>query len=698
MTGTSVIQKPPVNWLYFGILLSGFVLMSGCSTTNIGENPKVESREVATTNPQPRTTEATSRDQSDGQSTPYSEQHIHLERAKHYDQLASKFTAQNEQHQAILSAAENYIHANDYFHANQAISPIQRNELGPSSRYRYDVIRAYLYYAAQHYQLALNQIDELLETARMEEAARRAEKQDQSLESSLLDEPILYKVNKTQYVDALLLSSFCQQKLLNFEAAIASLIERERLLTGKARAETIRYTWQVIHALSTEQKSTILNSTHNPLLRNRLTQSMQGQFGESSQTPTAFNNWREGRNKTQSHAIASAWDINSPKHIAVLLPFTSKYSKAAEAVMDGIKFEHSNNTSTFRPRVDFYDIGNNPLSIQNYYNNAIDTGADFIIGPIAKDYANQITPANQYERNTPTILLGGDHHLDRHSNRYLFRLAPSPEADARALAQYAFDAGHISAGVLTPNTNYGNRSIAAFRQAWLELGGNISNVVTYSEQQYDHSTQLKSLFNINDSEYRHRQLSKEIGFKPKFSAYRRSDIDFIVMLANNQTGRILRPQINFYSGKTIPVYSSSMVFNGIQNPIENLDLEHTIFPVTPWVLQSTNFAQYAGQLNVLFAMGADAYSLSAQYRQFRDQPSMILAGKMGRLSVRDSGDIRVEPIWAQFKEGVAEPFQPLTPIKEQPINKIKQPNYSPEGANYNDANWDARSARRKLSE
>ena len=294
------------------------------------------------------------------------------------------------------------------------------------------------------------------------------------------------------------------------------------------------------------------------------------------------------------------------------------------------------------------------------------------------------------------MLLGGDVDLRNQYNRTFTRLTISPEADGVEVAEYAQSQGHVTAAILEPNTETGRRTRQAFAQQWLQQGGNISKVISYSPSQYDHSVELKQLFDINQSQSRYTKISNVLGFKPEFSAYRRADVDFIFMIADNDAGRILHPQINFFSGKTVPVYSTSAIFNGIQDDVNNLDLEDTKFPVMPWILQSVNIAPYAGQLNMLFALGSDAYQIAANYHRMQNDSRVAIEGSMGLLNIQETGDITFKPVWAQFKNGVAEPDSELPLLNQIGLlpNNSNQ-NTDSQQNSYNDSNWDARRSSRK---
>ena len=161
----------------------------------------------------------------------------------------------------------------------------------------------------------------------------------------------------------------------------------------------------------------MIASSQRPLVRNRLEQSLGTQVGQAPQAPQQFAQWREDPNAQLKQSIASDWNAASPRSIAVLLPLTSRFGKAANAVLDGINYQHQQNTSPYRPELRVYDIGENPFLAKQYYSAAIQSGADFVIGPLGKDYANQV---NSYgSAGTPTLLPVSYTHLTLPTTPYV---------------------------------------------------------------------------------------------------------------------------------------------------------------------------------------------------------------------------------------------------------------------------------------
>jgi outer membrane PBP1 activator LpoA protein len=614
-------------------------------------------------------------------STPLIDRTYQLEEAERYSQLANNPNEPSNSINATLSASEYYIQADDAARAMQTIAQLQFATLNDAQRARYQIILAYGDYSRSQYQGALDRLYALLGMLG-------------TLETN------------QQRVDALLLSSLCHQALNEYDLAVTNLIERESLLFGAARAETSRYIWKVIGDLSTEQRQTVINESSNAVVRNRFEQSLLGLVGSDLTShnrnvvasPVSrqmqFDQWRDQSDRSPVIVDQSQWTARSANKIAILLPLTSRYNKAAQALLDGIEYQHSLNLSNYQPQISVYDIGEDSLQVSQYYSAARQAGADLIIGPLGKEHANQLVASSRGLNTIPTILLGGDEALDQN----MVRLTMSPEQQGRIVSERAFSRGFVNAALLVSSDSTGTRTAQAFSKHWLANGGKLSKTITYSPLQFDHSTELKQLFEINKSEFRMSKLSRTLGFKPEFSAYRRHDVDFIFMISDNETGRILRPQITFFSGERVPVLSSSPIYNGIQDPINNVDLDRTSFPVMPWVLLSNDVAPYAGQLNMLFAMGSDSYRLAAEFDKMRNQSNKAIAGNMGVLSVETSGEVQFQPIWASFKDGAAESeneLVPLEPVPQSWTNSGAQPNSQHGTKRYDESNWDHRQSRRK---
>lgn len=699
------------------VIVSASLLIASCASSPTLEPAVVSERSITTEPITPN------EKQSQDTVTPLlDERNISIERAQYYHDLAQSDSGQSKI-DSQLSAAENYIQAKDYLNAEQRINELERNALTKEQQDRLSIINAYIAFERQDFYGALNMLEPVIESIK-EQHPIEPELPEQTVKNT--DQTIIPveqtvdgiapvvdefgiapkprrrtrpKMLNTQQVDALLLSSFCHQQLGDFDSAINALLIREGALVGRARSETTRYIWQVIDSISIDTRQSMIANSANPMVVNRLEQSLQGQVSQQNFAPQQFSQWQKAsNNKDAQNVIDDNWNVSSPQNIAVLLPLSSKFNKAAQAVMDGIKYQNQLNTSAYKPQLQFYDIGQNAIQAPQYYNAAINAGADFVIGPLGANFADQVS--NLSGLRVPTLLLGGESRIGGSTTR----LALSPELEGLRAAERALEDGHLSVAILANTSVKNQRIIDAFSSHWLAHGGKINTVVNYDKAKFDHSAELKQLFDITRSESRHQSLSTTLGFKPKFSAYQRNDLDFIFMLADNDSGRIVRPQINFFSGSKIPVYSTSGIFNGIPDSINNIDLDNTRFPIMPWVFKSKDSAAYAGQLNRLFAMGADAYLVAGNFSMLRGDTQLALNANTGQISINEKSHIESKPLWAKFTNGDAVLLDAST-IDLRPVDKLGQPlNDSLNGINtqstkgiYNDKTWNTRESRRTTS-
>jgi len=384
-------------------------LLTSCASSSVTQPVDVEARDIVVTPPSAIQNEPETPLENRFDDQALQAEELNVNRAEYYRQQSQNQNDRNGRVNSALSAAEYYIQAQDFQGAEQSVTPLYVESLNGVQADRLTVINAYVAYAKGEYQEALSVLEPLW--------------------SRQTQTPKL----TTQQVDALLLGSFSYQALNDYDSAINALITRERSLVGNTRSETTRYIWQVINSLPIDRRHNIFNSTQNLLVRNRIEQSLSSQTTSVATAPQQFEQWREEPQSVIKQTVVDAWGPGSPRSIAVLLPITSKFNKAAQAVKDGINYQHTNNQSPYRPELRFYDIGDNPYAASQYYTAALQSGADFIIGPLGKDYANQVSAYsnNDYNRRQiPTLLLGGDTAL----NGPISRFTMSPEMEGARVA------------------------------------------------------------------------------------------------------------------------------------------------------------------------------------------------------------------------------------------------------------------------
>ena len=138
----------------------------------------------------------------------------------------------------------------------------------------------------------------------------------------------------------------------------------------------------------------------------------------------------------------------------------------------------------------------------------------------------------------------------------------------------------------------------------------------------------------------------------------------IFVVAHPPVGRLIKPQINFFQAHDIPVYATSHIYSGKQDPVNDTDLDQVVFGDMPWLLVSDDRTQLLrqtiqpyenhkpGPLDRLFALGMDAYSLSRVLPHMQGNQTANIPGATATLVIRQDRRIQRQLTWARFDKGV----------------------------------------------
>ncbi|WP_198266294.1 penicillin-binding protein activator [sulfur-oxidizing endosymbiont of Gigantopelta aegis] len=355
------------------------------------------------------------------------------------------------------------------------------------------------------------------------------------------------------------------------------------------------------------------------------------------------------------------------QHIAVLLPLQGKLAKPAKAIRDGIMASHYKTTLSANIELRFYDTsGDTP--IWQTYQQAIDNGADFVIGPLAKSNLEALSDTS--DLSVPTLALNSLEVASDTNNanpvlqgslnkkqKYLYQFGLSPESAAQLVAKKARQDGHYYAAIMAPDNVWGQRMNTAFTAQWQALGGVVVDTVAYESKSHDFSKAIKSMLNIDLSEARKREVSRTIGRKLEFTPRRRQDIDMLFMAAFPRQAKQIPLQITYHHGETIPIYSTAHIVSNYQNARQNIDMDGVSFPDMPFLLGTLNNS--ASQQNTyqntlyqrLFALGVDSYQLAPYVDYLYKNPAESFSGDTGKISINSDGHIVRALPWASFKRG-----------------------------------------------
>lgn len=342
--------------------------------------------------------------------------------------------------------------------------------------------------------------------------------------------------------------------------------------------------------------------------------------------------------------------------IAILLPMQGENKNVAEAIQGGIVSAWYKQGSSDRPLLRFYDTSNESLSFDELYQQAILDGASYIIGPLDKTSINKLAQASDID--VPILTLNyAENPFSMSDNLYQFGLLP--EDEARQAAELAIRDSHKTAAVLAADSDWGRRLQAAFTQRFEELGGSVLSTEYYPTNVDDYSRQIKALFNLDDSDARHRDLQHILGTKLHFIPYRRQDIDMIFLAGTHRAARGIIPALKFHHAGGLPVYATSHVYSGHLDSNADKDLDGVTFCDLPWTLISdnalkTNFTTTWKDQRAytrLFALGIDAYYIVQNLKYLQSHEYARFSGETGNISMDENQRLHRELLWAQFKNG-----------------------------------------------
>ena len=349
-----------------------------------------------------------------------------------------------------------------------------------------------------------------------------------------------------------------------------------------------------------------------------------------------------------------------PSQLAVLLPTKGPRTEAAAALRDGMLAAYYQQAVENRPKILFFD-NSDTANTWPLYREALDTGADIVIGPLSKSAVGQFTRAGELE--TPVLALNQVPPEVTPPNN-LFQYGLSPEDEARQAAERAWLDGHTTAVAFIPQSNWGERILHAFRDRFEKLGGTLAEYQAYDTKVHDFSQPISALLNLDESSSRHQALQSLLGRKLEFKPSRRQDADFLFLVAKSQLARQIRPQFLFHHAADLPVYTTSHIHTHASLPGDAQDLEGLMFPDIPWLLVDDEQASLSrrqlaailpesqGRYRRLYAMGIDSYNLLPHLARLRSNPAESLDGKTGILYLNGINQFHRQLVWAQMQNGL----------------------------------------------
>lgn len=360
-------------------------------------------------------------------------------------------------------------------------------------------------------------------------------------------------------------------------------------------------------------------------------------------------------------------DFRPPSRVAILLPESGGLKAAGAAIRDGIMSAYLRQPAGSVIR--FYGTGDEPGSVLAAYFEAVEYGADWIIGPLDKAAVESLLKLAGLA--TPVLALNElpDRGLIPEGlAQQVFGMSLSQEQEAAAVARHMAQLGYRRAVLLAPQNTWGERIAFAFEEDFVQEDRQILIAARYQPEENDYSEILEQALKIDESRNRKERLENRLGIELEFEPVRRSDVDAIFLAATPEQGRRLTPQLSFFEAGDIPTFATSRLYTGQPDPTRNQDLDGVNLPLTAWQLEHTTRGSIPpleslrqGEFAPLFAIGMDAWNILSWLDLMRSDPDFRFPGQTGNYSLTSSGNLRRDPSWGRFRGGVPMAVSPPGP-------------------------------------
>jgi len=455
-------------------------------------------------------------------------------------------------------------------------------------------------------------------------------------------------------------------------AAVATALERERMLTGQQdiRANQ-RLIWQGLQQSASGNADFTAPAGSSTITAGWL--DLGRAALSSARNPFAAKddlaNWRSRYPNHPANTFLNeevmpelGVGLDYPPQVALVLPLTGRQQAAGVAVRDGFMAALLQQEASRRPQINVYDTA--AMGASTAYRRAIADGAQFVVGPLMKEDVAAISASG----DTSVLTLALNRLPDTATPPSLmFQFALDPEEEARQVAQRIVADGRMRGLAMLPNNEWGLRVYRAFESELKVLGGTVAAVRYYDASTHDFSSPITQLLLIGESRERAKALNSILGQRLEFEPRRRGDVQFVFIGAFPAQGRSLRPALRFYLSDDLPVYATSDIFEP-DTQTANDDLDGVFFPDMPWVISPdavsmelrTALSRYwpvrARGRGRLYAFGFDAYRIIPLLKAGRFGSQHTVSGMTGVLSVDDKGRVRRELDWARVSGGKPVPL------------------------------------------
>ncbi|MFB2662781.1 penicillin-binding protein activator [Shewanella mangrovisoli] len=440
--------------------------------------------------------------------------------------------------------------------------------------------------------------------------------------------------------------------------------------------------WQVLQPMHEQTLQTFIRDANNPVFAGwlQLAYIAKHYAVDPNQLVRYLGDWQK-QNPYHPAAAKLPTDLDRalnakpfmPKNIAVLLPLTGQRASAANAIRQGILASYLAKPNE-QVAVNFYDTANDAVAA---YQQAVNAGAEFIIGPLLPNEIDQLlalnntAPATSTPSGTapatptapiapiPQLFLNQTDKFVPDINKFYFALSPAQEAADAATRMY--QDGVTMPLLLASNDAIGKRMAESFIQAWKKKSDTPIEVYYYDGGDKMKTT-VQDALGVRDSQARIARIKELLGNSVQADFRSRQDIDAIYMISTPQDLTLLKAfiDVNFsVFTQPVPLYTSSRSRIDNESSQTAQDLNNLTMSDAPWLMQNseenlmvnTLWSGWNNGQKRLFVMGYDAMDLISKLAQMRSFTGYQFNGRSGVLSVNPDGVINRQLSWGRYQRG-----------------------------------------------
>jgi outer membrane PBP1 activator LpoA protein len=328
----------------------------------------------------------------------------------------------------------------------------------------------------------------------------------------------------------------------------------------------------------------------------------------------------------EADATAAAGSVGN---IAVLLPLSGVYAKAAGAIRQGIEMTHSMLPPDRQPALTYIDSTNISSALSQAQN------ADLIIGPLTKEAVESVISSGGSGKTMITL-----NQVSDYSPGGILQFGLSTNAEGAMIADKAWQDGLRSAAIIYPDAGWGTRYFEGFRERWESLGGYVAGSISYNQNEKDFSALMKSLMQNGG--------------------------DFVFIVAKPVTARQIRQQVGFFGSAGTPVYAASTAYDRRLYGVQDRDFNDVKVPVLRWTVPGQSVpgvpdwesfrstGNFDPALAKFYALGIDALLAAVNNEALASGGSVT--GATGDLRVGTNGIIQPGMLWLHYQGGTPVPL------------------------------------------